>query len=59
MMSKRANMKLLVGVVLSEVILANIRLRLINVHCSELRGVRFSENQNHCISSMVKSIGGK
>ena len=57
-------MKLLVGVVLLEVILANIRLAnirlgLISVHCSELRGVRFSENQNYCISSMVKSIGGK
>ena len=38
---------------------ANIRLGLISVHCSELRGVRFSENQNYCISSMVKSIGGK
>ena len=38
-------------------VLAKVRRGLISVRCSELRGVRFSDSK--CISSMVKSIGGK
>ena len=40
-------------------VLAKVCRGLISVRCSKLRGVRFSEVRNACISPMVKSIEGK
>ena len=56
--------KLFVGVVSLSVFggnfaLAKVRLGLISLRCTELRGVRSSEVWNVLYSSMVKSIRGK